>query len=657
VFHLSSDLVALADTCRILPRFRDFPKAIEMNLTGLEDEPDLAMVWTFLEGGDQERALEAAREARQRRPGAALLQGIVALQAGARGEAIDALEEFLADPPLHETLPGKIVFAFTDEGVIVFDVNALAGVGLLSYAYAVDGRIDDAIALAAEANAVTGAEGFLAVELILLRDEKRWEDLLRSAEKANPHDNGRFEIRLLCGRANEELGRPREALDIYADMARIDDFDLTWLQAARARIDDLPEGDAQASLEPHEYTDVSEDDDAVDLYDFLSPFSAAPTERVNGPFPQGAPPAAAATSRVFGAGLSLGGYLDGDVHVHGFAVAVHATEPPATWLALLEERSIEDVLDQLDKTIAAPVRLVGLRRRPDQRELAAKQWQTILAALLSAAAGQPDAPERLTRVLLSGEARDWVERLGFWTDAMMRATIGELRLTTRGGAESVIFPLVARLHVAGAYEAAESWLDWLDRGGSFPGVQSARAAVAFTRGDDDRVLTLTDGLQSRGEVDVAAQTFRARALLRQGRYDSALAVLNEAFRAAGRLDDDGDLRQNIRYLRARAMILVGRPARALDDLYAIEAVENDFLDVRELLQQLSRPQRGERRPIPREVKQQVWTNDGGRCAACGTDFDLQYDHNIPLAMGGSSNVENLQLLCGDCNRRKAATLG
>jgi 5-methylcytosine-specific restriction endonuclease McrA len=63
-----------------------------------------------------------------------------------------------------------------------------------------------------------------------------------------------------------------------------------------------------------------------------------------------------------------------------------------------------------------------------------------------------------------------------------------------------------------------------------------------------------------------------------------------------------------------------------------------------------------REVIPQEVRLAVWKRDGGRCRECGTDFDLQYDHIIPFSMGGATSVENLQLLCGDCNRAKAAGL-
>ncbi len=63
-----------------------------------------------------------------------------------------------------------------------------------------------------------------------------------------------------------------------------------------------------------------------------------------------------------------------------------------------------------------------------------------------------------------------------------------------------------------------------------------------------------------------------------------------------------------------------------------------------------------REPIPRDVRLAVWQRDAGRCVECGSDFDLQYDHVIPFAMGGATSVENLQLLCAPCNRAKGDSL-
>jgi hypothetical protein len=63
-----------------------------------------------------------------------------------------------------------------------------------------------------------------------------------------------------------------------------------------------------------------------------------------------------------------------------------------------------------------------------------------------------------------------------------------------------------------------------------------------------------------------------------------------------------------------------------------------------------------RRMIPDDVKHLVWTRDGGRCRYCASDVELQFDHIIPVAMGGSDAPENLQVLCGPCNRRKSASI-
>ncbi len=70
----------------------------------------------------------------------------------------------------------------------------------------------------------------------------------------------------------------------------------------------------------------------------------------------------------------------------------------------------------------------------------------------------------------------------------------------------------------------------------------------------------------------------------------------------------------------------------------------------------SQPRRVVRGAIPEDVKHLVWTRDRGRCRLCGATAELQFDHVIPVSMGGSSTAENLQVLCGGCNRRKSASV-
>lgn len=67
--------------------------------------------------------------------------------------------------------------------------------------------------------------------------------------------------------------------------------------------------------------------------------------------------------------------------------------------------------------------------------------------------------------------------------------------------------------------------------------------------------------------------------------------------------------------------------------------------------------RARRQPVARSVRQAVWERDGGRCVECGSRFDIQYDHVIPVALGGATTVENLQILCAPCNQAKGASLG
>jgi hypothetical protein len=86
--------------------------------------------------------------------------------------------------------------------------------------------------------------------------------------------------------------------------------------------------------------------------------------------------------------------------------------------------------------------------------------------------------------------------------------------------------------------------------------------------------------------------------------------------------------------------------RSLERAHVLLDVEQGFADF------LPR----QRTPIARDVKQAVFTRDGGRCVECRSDFDLQYDHVIPFSMGGADTVQNLQLLCSSCNQHKGASL-
>jgi tellurite resistance protein len=68
---------------------------------------------------------------------------------------------------------------------------------------------------------------------------------------------------------------------------------------------------------------------------------------------------------------------------------------------------------------------------------------------------------------------------------------------------------------------------------------------------------------------------------------------------------------------------------------------------------LAKPEGGNTRHIPRDVRQRVWQRYGGRCSECGATAYLEFDHIIPVARGGSNTDSNVQLLCRMCNLKKS----
>ena len=75
-----------------------------------------------------------------------------------------------------------------------------------------------------------------------------------------------------------------------------------------------------------------------------------------------------------------------------------------------------------------------------------------------------------------------------------------------------------------------------------------------------------------------------------------------------------------------------------------------------LIAQVDALERGGRQPIPDESKMFVWQRDGGKCVRCGSNVHLEFDHIIPVSMGGANTARNLQLLCEGCNRAKGGSL-
>jgi len=63
------------------------------------------------------------------------------------------------------------------------------------------------------------------------------------------------------------------------------------------------------------------------------------------------------------------------------------------------------------------------------------------------------------------------------------------------------------------------------------------------------------------------------------------------------------------------------------------------------------------RAFPEDIKLAVWEQQKHICPICGKEFDYEFmegDHITPWHEGGRTVIENCQMLCRECNRRKGA---
>ena len=63
------------------------------------------------------------------------------------------------------------------------------------------------------------------------------------------------------------------------------------------------------------------------------------------------------------------------------------------------------------------------------------------------------------------------------------------------------------------------------------------------------------------------------------------------------------------------------------------------------------------RAFPEDIKLAVWEKQNHICPHCGKEFDLEFmegDHITPWREGGRTVIENCQMLCRECNRRKGS---
>jgi hypothetical protein len=114
-------------------------------------------------------------------------------------------------------------------------------------------------------------------------------------------------------------------------------------------------------------------------------------------------------------------------------------------------------------------------------------------------------------------------------------------------------------------------------------------------------------------------------------------------------------------LFANRSLLLDFNTTAADRLRVLEPRAADRLFFEEVAHHFERPGVLRRARMPKWVRRAVYFRDRGRCVACQVDLsgtvsllsEENYDHMVPLAIGGLNDVTNIQLLCARCNKRKA----
>ena len=81
--------------------------------------------------------------------------------------------------------------------------------------------------------------------------------------------------------------------------------------------------------------------------------------------------------------------------------------------------------------------------------------------------------------------------------------------------------------------------------------------------------------------------------------------------------------------------------------------QGSFYTNRDIWDSICRVERG---MVTNRMRFAIYQRDGNRCRKCGSRYNLEIDHIIPIAKGGKSTMNNLQTLCHRCNVKKGANI-
>lgn len=90
-----------------------------------------------------------------------------------------------------------------------------------------------------------------------------------------------------------------------------------------------------------------------------------------------------------------------------------------------------------------------------------------------------------------------------------------------------------------------------------------------------------------------------------------------------------------------------------DLIVRIKNQRNGYYLDREIWDSICRVERGK---VSNKMRFSIYKRDGNRCCKCGSRYNLEIDHIIPISRGGKSTYDNLQTLCHRCNAEKGSDI-
>jgi 5-methylcytosine-specific restriction endonuclease McrA len=80
-----------------------------------------------------------------------------------------------------------------------------------------------------------------------------------------------------------------------------------------------------------------------------------------------------------------------------------------------------------------------------------------------------------------------------------------------------------------------------------------------------------------------------------------------------------------------------------------------YHDIKSAKRKPTKRKPAKRKHIPKAVRDAVMERDNYTCVYCASTNNPELDHNEAHANNGSDKIDNLQVLCRSCNRRKGAS--